>query len=313
MQQVFSEHQAEVGDVRLNYAVGGQGPPLLLIPGQSLGWQSYLRVLPRLARRFRVFAIDIRGHGRSSWTTGRYSFSAIGGDLERFLREVIGAPAIVSGNSSGGVLAVYLAAKQPALVRAILPEDPPLFLSEWPRLSGTFAHKIFVNATRTLLGPQGRDLAAFFDDFEVPLQGRTRVMRFPKVLGRLVARSARRARARNRPLNLWWAPFQVRVFVRGLSEYDPDFSRAFADGSACDIDHAALLSAVRCPMWLLHASWFEHPTLGTVGAMRADEAARAHSLVAGSRLITLSSGHILHQERPREFARLVAELADSLA
>jgi pimeloyl-ACP methyl ester carboxylesterase len=44
-------------------------------------WQSYQRVLPELSRRFHVFAVDVRGHGRSGWTPGRYTFQNMGRDF----------------------------------------------------------------------------------------------------------------------------------------------------------------------------------------------------------------------------------------
>ena len=44
---------------------------------------------------------------------------------------VVGRPAVVSGNSSGGVLAAWLSAyAEPGQVRGVVCEDPPLFASE---------------------------------------------------------------------------------------------------------------------------------------------------------------------------------------
>ena len=60
--------------------------------------------MPRLAEHFEVFAVDLRGQGRSTRTPGRYTLDNIGNDLVRFLDVVIGRPTIVSGLSSGGVL-----------------------------------------------------------------------------------------------------------------------------------------------------------------------------------------------------------------
>jgi pimeloyl-ACP methyl ester carboxylesterase len=69
--------------------------------------------------------------GRSTRTPGRYTLDNMGNDLVRFLDLVIGRPAIVSGLSSGGVLAAWLSAyAKPGQVLAALYEDPPLFASE---------------------------------------------------------------------------------------------------------------------------------------------------------------------------------------
>lgn len=73
----FVEKQAEINGAVINYAEGpDNGPPLLLIHGQVMNWQSYQRVLPALARDFHVFAIDVYGHGGSEWVPEKYTANA---------------------------------------------------------------------------------------------------------------------------------------------------------------------------------------------------------------------------------------------
>ena len=117
----------------MNYATAGapEQPALLLIPGQTESWWGYERAMPLLAEHFQVYAVDLRGQGRSTWTPGRYTLDNMGNDLVRFLDLVIGRPAIVSGLSSGGVLSAWLSAyARPGQVRGAVYEDPPLFSSE---------------------------------------------------------------------------------------------------------------------------------------------------------------------------------------
>ncbi len=117
----FSEQCAQLGDVSLNYVVGpDNGLPLLLIPGQMESWQGYKRVLPELSKRFQVFVTDLRGHGKSSRTPGRYSYNLCGGDLRCFLLDVVKRQALVGGLSSGAVLAIWLAANAPRDVLAVV-------------------------------------------------------------------------------------------------------------------------------------------------------------------------------------------------
>jgi predicted alpha/beta-fold hydrolase len=129
----FDERITDVGEVRLNYATAGEAdrPALLLIPGQSSSWWSYEKVMPILTEYFRVFAVDLRGQGRSTWTPGRYTLDNFGNDLVRFIDLVIQGPVIVSGHSSGGTIAAWLAAfAKPGQVRASVWEDTPIFASE---------------------------------------------------------------------------------------------------------------------------------------------------------------------------------------
>src|SRR5215813_8358154 len=129
----FPEQLVDLGEVQMNYATLGDksSPALLLIPGQTEAWWGYEAVMPLLAEHFQVFAVDLRGQGRSTWTPGRYTLDNMGNDLVRFMDLVVKRPAIVSGLSSGGVLSAWLSAyAKPGQVRAALYEDPPLFSSE---------------------------------------------------------------------------------------------------------------------------------------------------------------------------------------
>ena len=108
----FPEQLVDLGEVQMNYATLGDksSPALLLIPGQTESWWGYEAAMPRLAEHFEVFAVDLRGQGRSTRTPGRYTLDNMGNDLVRFIDLVIGRPTYVSGLSSGGVLTAWLSA-----------------------------------------------------------------------------------------------------------------------------------------------------------------------------------------------------------
>jgi len=311
------EHSFDTGEVVLNYATGpDNGPPLLLIPGQTMPWESYQRVLPELSRRFTVHAVDPRGHGRSGWTPGAYTWDAMGRDFTRFLEQVAGEPAVVSGNSSGGIIAVWLAARVPHLVRAVVAEDPPLFSCEWPRLrDDCFVHRAFQLCVEAMGDGRNRDLGAFLSRLEIPVEGKQTPMRLPRALGALVAGYARlyqRLRP-GRPVDLRLMPPSLRVFVKGLSQWDPDFTRAFLDGSACaGFSHEEALSQVSCPMMLLHANWFRHEEYGLVGAMDDDDVARVRGLVRDLRYLRIDSGHTIHLESPRKFIDPLVDFVNAI-
>ncbi|MBN1412120.1 MAG: alpha/beta hydrolase [Spirochaetales bacterium] len=59
----------------------------------------------------------------------------IGTDLGDFMAKVKGEPVSITGNSSGGLLAAWLAANRPEKVNAVLLEDPPLFCQRQSRAS----------------------------------------------------------------------------------------------------------------------------------------------------------------------------------
>ncbi len=302
------EKDVVIDGVRLHYAEGpASGPPLVLVPGQSMPWESYCKVIPLLADRFHVFAVDVRGHGKSAHTPGAYTFSRCGQDLVEFLRVVVGGPAICCGNSSGGIIALWAAARAPELVKAVLAEDPPLFTTEWPRSrDDTWVHAFFVHVVKTL-----PDIAGFFSTLTIPSQGKTKLMSFPRplawVLGGAIAR--RRRRSPRAPVDIPWLPMQVRLFVRGISEYDVDFTRACTDGRMYDVDHAACLAAIRCPTLLIQAMSFRHPELGLVGAMGDDDVERAQRALPSLMVERWPVTHVVHLAQPKKYVAVVDRLA----
>jgi len=84
----FTEKKFDTGEVVLNYVEGpDNGPPLLFIPGQMEFWQGYMPIMPHFSKKYYVFVIDIRGHGKSTRTPGRYSYNICGEDLKAIFRK----------------------------------------------------------------------------------------------------------------------------------------------------------------------------------------------------------------------------------
>ena len=68
----FAERRIAVEDADLHVAIGGSGPPLLLLHGYPETHQCWHLVAPLLARSFTVVCPDLRGYGKSRFT-GRES------------------------------------------------------------------------------------------------------------------------------------------------------------------------------------------------------------------------------------------------
>ena len=104
---------------------GGTGPPLVCVHGLSGSALNWMAVAPALAERYRVLALDLRGFGTTPLGPGTRLRDNLH-LLDLFLREVAGAPAVVVGNSMGGLLAVLQAAAVPATVSSLVLVDPAL-------------------------------------------------------------------------------------------------------------------------------------------------------------------------------------------
>ncbi|HEY7198630.1 MAG TPA: alpha/beta hydrolase [Candidatus Dormibacteraeota bacterium] len=105
---------------------GGEGPPLVCVHGLSGSALNWMAVGPRLAAAgHRVTALDLRGFGRTPLGSGtrlRDNHRL----LDLFLREVVGRPATLIGNSMGGLLSVLQAAAHPETVSSLVLVDPAL-------------------------------------------------------------------------------------------------------------------------------------------------------------------------------------------
>ena len=127
----MEERSYSAGPATLNYVCSAaSGPPLVLLHGITNRWDVFLNLMPYLAQRWRVFALDLRGHGKSSHVRDGYAGEQISTDVIHFLEQVVGEPAVVYGHSLGGMVTTYIAAHRPELVRAIGLADSPFFFRE---------------------------------------------------------------------------------------------------------------------------------------------------------------------------------------
>ena len=108
----------------LEYHVGGQGEPLLLLHGLAGSSRNWCEVLPALAERYRVIAVDLPGHAHSA-PLPRGATTADFADAAAAVLEAEGAErALVAGHSFGGLVALRLAQRRPELVRGLLLASP---------------------------------------------------------------------------------------------------------------------------------------------------------------------------------------------
>ena len=114
----------ETAGIQLAYRVSGSpgAPPLVLLHGLGDGAASWEGVAPAFARRWRVYAPDLRGHGRSD-RTGNYSVELMEADLLGFL-DALGLDRVdLIGHSMGGLVGYLLAGDHPERVARLILED----------------------------------------------------------------------------------------------------------------------------------------------------------------------------------------------
>src|ERR1051326_7861650 len=108
--------------VDLVAAEQGSGPPLLILHGLFGSATNWTGIARRLAGTHRVFAVDLRNHGRSPWSD-EVGYAAQADDLASFIRGHDIAPATLLGHSMGGKVAMVLALGEPGLVARLVVVD----------------------------------------------------------------------------------------------------------------------------------------------------------------------------------------------
>ena len=91
---------------RIAYRDAGAGETLLLIHGMAGSSATWRAVIPELAKRYRVVAPDLLGHGESAKPRGDYSLGAFAAWLRDLLDELGIRRATVVGQSLGGGVAM---------------------------------------------------------------------------------------------------------------------------------------------------------------------------------------------------------------
>ncbi len=121
------------GTIPLAHVVQGSGPLLVLLHGITENRHGFDPLLPMLQSRYRVLAVDLRGHGDSP-PAAEYPLDAMAADVAEVVVAVMGgfggesgAAPLVVGHSLGGIVAAAYAVRFP--VRGVVNIDQSLDLA----------------------------------------------------------------------------------------------------------------------------------------------------------------------------------------
>lgn len=283
----LQEHFFDAGEVNIHYVRGPKnGRPLVLLHGLGRSWQDFALLIPKFASRWHVFALDLRGHGKSGHVPRGYTSAGYATDIAKLLAEVIGEPAILFGHSMGGAATMHVAAHHPALVRAAILGDNAFSDDVLQR---SFYRELFLELHKLVLtNGSVQELAKGLANIRIRVPG----LDHPIALGDLPGN--------DEPYLLKWA--------ESLRQLDPDALAMTLDGSTlADFDSESLLRKMQCPTLILQAN----PELG--GLMMDEEVERAVRLLAKPMLVKFPLlGHALHQQQPNPVIKAVSSFLETL-
>lgn len=112
---------SEVNGIKMYYEIYGQGKPLVLIHGggSTIG-TTFGRVIPMLAKKYKVIGMDLQAHGRTGDRNVPESFSQDADDVVTLLKNLNISKADFFGFSNGATTTVEIAIRHPEIVDKII-------------------------------------------------------------------------------------------------------------------------------------------------------------------------------------------------
>ena len=288
----------------INYAEGpDNGKALLLIHGQTGSWEDYERVLPELSENWHIYAVDCYGHGQSEHDETKYFMSENGDDLIWFVEHVIGKETVISGHSSGGLLAAYVAAYGDKLITGAVLEDPPAFSTEPDYFERSFAYQDTYKPLHNYLQSAKEE---HWETYYLRhcLWGRLYMKSAMDGLGNYAQKYL--DKHPDEPLQFFFMPESINAMFLSMPDYDFQFGDHFYDYSwHSGITHAEMMADIRVPTIFLHVEEMYTDDGILMAASSNEQAEKAAALIRDCELITLSGNHDIHRYQPDEFIHAI--------
>ena len=254
----------------------------------------------------------MHGHGESPWNPAEYTCVDIADDLDALAQQVFGRSYVVSGHSSGGLIAAQMTAAHPDNVQALLIEDAPFFATEKDRVPGTF------------VGQDNHLLASYFDEPAASREPDYLVYSLPdayigKLFGDLWPAMAKKVIRQRRedpqatPVIPILGETINRIWESLSHPYDPRWSHAFFVSRSWHegYDQAATLEQISAPTLFLKATT-NHQDGVLLAARDDDDLARVQQLLPHMETRHIKAGHDIHFEKPEWFVEQLRLLTESI-
>jgi N-formylmaleamate deformylase len=260
---------------RIHYTRGGHGePPVLLVHGATEDGQCFPRVADTLVLRHTVVMPDARGHGESTPPPPGWGYAMQGDDLAAVITALRLEQPVVVGHSMGCGAALHLAARHPEAVRALVLEDPGPW---WMPVADVSSLRTYAEQARA------RNLARLRqtqDEAERDIRAR-----YPG-----------------------WPEEEVTTVATAKRRVHPDAFVVYAPEFWANLDWAALLAQVTCPVLLIHTD----PESG--GILSAEAAAMLQQHVPQTHVAYIPGAtHSIRRDRFGEYMAAVEGLLCSIA
>src|SRR5512141_148740 len=131
----------DVNNAHIYYQAYGEDPssslragrePIVLIHGSTnTSHNDWDAVIPALAKEYKVFAPDCRGHGKSNNPNMSYSFKELADDVAAFVRAMGYERAHIIGHSNGGNVALVTLLEHPEIIQTCIPQAANAYVTRY--------------------------------------------------------------------------------------------------------------------------------------------------------------------------------------
>ncbi|MER6222724.1 alpha/beta hydrolase [Streptomyces sp900105755] len=170
----FTHRWVDADGIRLHAVEGGRpaGPAVVLLAGFPQTWQAWRKVMPGLADRFRVIAIDLPGQGHSERPEGSYDTHTVAARVHAAVKALGVSAYWLAAHDIGAWVAFSLALNHESRLRGValldagipgvtlpetIPTDPARAWKTWH-----FAFHLVPDLPETLLAGRERDYVGWF-------------------------------------------------------------------------------------------------------------------------------------------------------
>ncbi|MDZ4753512.1 MAG: alpha/beta hydrolase [Phycisphaerae bacterium] len=150
----FRQTYYDAGGVRTRVIEAGSGMPLIFLHGTGGHAEAYLRNIAAHAQHFRVYAIDMIGHGYTSAPDLDYEMQCYVDFLRSFVDAIGADEVMISGESLGASVASWFAIAEPARVLKIVLNTGILLT---PSSQGAAELRDLLNRSRAAAGTPTRE------------------------------------------------------------------------------------------------------------------------------------------------------------
>ena len=222
--------EVEAGGLRFHYLEWGRNdaPPALLLHGIGQQCHSWDFISLALSDRYRIIALDARGHGDTQWPDdGDYSLEAHQRDLDAVVEAMGLKDFVLIGHSMGGRNGYVFASRRPELVKALVIVDtgPGQVAASSRRIRASSPSPTNSIPTRSLSSESGSirggPYGLFMEAFNIPSKRCPTASGLGSMTRRFVARTSslkagppRTYGAVSRPLSApsWWLEGPIATF-----------------------------------------------------------------------------------------------------